>query len=502
MPEVNPFHIQKFGGLNYRDDPKDVGWSAAVSGQDFTLEDPGIVRTRDGSTLFADLNCDNYLGPYSYTTAGGVDYLLAFCSTSSTKTTTLKYVATDGTVSSAGGAWTGAADIPIVTGITKVGTATASTVLFASRDATTRIRLKYWAGSGNVTNTTTNHTPKYLGTTPNSNRLVAANYAAAADTPSGADGSESTVFFSNADGAYDTFGANNFVLLTPGDGEVITGVTSYRDFTFVFKESKFFVFYGESIGPDGSTPEFNYRTVTIPVGTIVPNGYLSASRVATGADGVYFIAGARVYRTDGGAPVEVGDQIREGFTLGGDLPGDYVDVTCADDRVQVSPSYVGETMYVLDIPSGEWTAWGRVGAAISHAGALYARPLSGGAASDHLLKVSSLIRTDRIAGVDEPIIADYVMGEQALSPPGTQGVIREVLFEGYGSFESALYGDGVSPGVQAVTCTSPTLGRYRKAVRGRHFQLYVNSSDATDDAGWWLSSITANVLPSRPGGLS
>ncbi len=120
----------------------------------------------------------------------------------------------------------------------RIGTPTAERVyVTASRNANTT--QQYFNGS-----TWTNSaapTCSFLGVTPADNRLVAA-----CDTTN-----RSRVKFSDA-GDPETFGANNYVDLDPGDGEQIMAICNWREQLFVFKQTKFFRFYGTSTDEGGN----------------------------------------------------------------------------------------------------------------------------------------------------------------------------------------------------------------------------------------------------------
>jgi hypothetical protein len=129
----------------------------------------------------------------------------------------------------------------------------------------------------------------FVAITPTSNRLVVARESGAT-----AGNNPSSVNFSDA-GAPETFTSTNFIDLDPGDGEVITGLQTWGNYLFVFKQTKFYVFYGEETDVTGE-PIFNYRKVDTGIGC-------AASRsVRAGRDGLYFLAPTGVYRTTGGAP--------------------------------------------------------------------------------------------------------------------------------------------------------------------------------------------------------
>jgi hypothetical protein len=276
------------------------------------------------------------------------------------------------------------------------------------------------------------------------------------------------------------------VALAEGDGEAITGIASYRDFLLVFKETKFFVFYGESIGPDGSTPEFNYREVPIPIGR------RDGGHVAEGEDGVYFVVqdgtASRLYKTDGGKPIDVSD----------DLGNTYLqpDVWCRGRNIFVDASSDSLTL-VYDTETAEWIARDTVSYEVEFLGDVYSVPYTGGD-SGILMQMDSNLSTDYIAGDDIPIVPSYLTGYQQMSAAGAEGVIREVLLDGTGTVTAQINADGTAGTAVAVTPTASTIGRYRKTVRGRAFQLSLSSSSGT----WNLSRVIANVQPSRPVGAS
>lgn len=107
----------------------------------------------------------------------------------------------------------------------------------------------------------------------------------------------------------EVFTTTSTVSLTPGDGEEIKAIISWASQTFVFKETKFFVFYDELDSGGAVELLFHERTGT---------GCVAPGCVAAGPDGVYFLAADGVYRTTGGTAVCVSDQIAGLFT--GELP--------------------------------------------------------------------------------------------------------------------------------------------------------------------------------------
>jgi hypothetical protein len=111
------------------------------------------------------------------------------------------------------------------------------------------------------------------------------------------------------EGAPNTWGANNYVDLTPGDGEQIMGLAVWREALFVFKESRFFVFYGTSSDSTGN-PDFLFNSIEATVG---PS---SSKAIAVGRDGVYFLNQRGIYRTTGNTP-ELVSELLDPFFYGG-----------------------------------------------------------------------------------------------------------------------------------------------------------------------------------------
>ena len=144
-----------------------------------------------------------------------------------------------------------------------------------------------------------------------SNRLIATAFGTQATAGPGGMATNPSRWFASNPGQPEIWetdgdGANgrgrNFGDLTPGDGEQIMAAVTWRELVFIFKETKFFVLWGEGTASDG-TPVFNIREVVNSVGL--------ASRLAVnvGRDGVYFLNRRGVYRTNGSDPVLLSDKL-------------------------------------------------------------------------------------------------------------------------------------------------------------------------------------------------
>lgn len=347
--------LPRFGGLNLRDDPAEVGWDGAIDLLNVTFTERGAVKTRDGYDPFTTVKGTNRydsLGVF-YTTAG-----------------------TRQLVCGAGARIEALDTSGAITG-TPVTTATASPHYFARFGGPGAERLyiangadtvRYWDGAAFTTPAYTGTTPdgRFLAVTPWDNRLVSArmNGTSAGDNVS-------SVRFSNP-GEPHTFGANDYIDLEPGDGEQIMGVVAWGERVFVFKESKFFVFYGTTTDSAGDS-EFLYTPMETGV------GLASSKAICAGRDGVYFMSRTGVYRTDGGTPTPVSSPVEpiwsgqaSGFFVSGTLNHGQI-TDCAmcwhDERVFLSlPSGAAtapDRLLVHDPDDGWWSLWDLPAAAMA-----------------------------------------------------------------------------------------------------------------------------------------
>jgi hypothetical protein len=142
-------------------------------------------------------------------------------------------------------------------------------------------------------------TPTYTGTTPTGrllavesvdNRLINARTSA----------NPSRVLFSDP-GVPTTFSVNNYVELSPGDGEAVNGLAAWREYVFAFKDTKVFVFYSTGTDATGQ-PVFNYRPLH-------GAGCVGGRAVCTSPEGVYFLDRRGVYVTSGQEPQLISEAI-------------------------------------------------------------------------------------------------------------------------------------------------------------------------------------------------
>lgn len=136
------------------------------------------------------------------------------------------------------------------------------------------------------------------------------------------------------------FRSDGFVVVGAGDGERVRAAVAWGEYLIVFKETKFFVFYGVSSSARG-VPIFNYRPVTSGVGVQF------ADCASSGPDGVYFLAADGIYKTSGGAPSLVSGRV--GRLWRGVLPASYQQgafVTHPDFQ-EPSLTVVGRRVYLM-----------------------------------------------------------------------------------------------------------------------------------------------------------
>ena len=283
MPGYKPFPAEGFGGgLNLRDGVDVVEASQAIDAMNVLFSTRGAVGQRSGYAKF--------------TTAEGTnryDSLSAFYKS-------------DGTKQIIAGAGNRLEALTSVGGISASTSAPSANPHFFQRFggptgehiyiANGVDALRRWDGTSFTSPTFSGTTPngKFLGLSSTDNRLVNARFVG---TVAGMN--PSTVRFS-MEGDPLTWQATHYEDLTPGDGEEITGIASWRDLIFVFKQSKFFVFYGQSVDDDGD-PVFNYRPVDAGVGLVSPRA------LAVSEQGVYFLDRTGLYFTAGGRPERVSD---------------------------------------------------------------------------------------------------------------------------------------------------------------------------------------------------
>lgn len=139
-------------------------------------------------------------------------------------------------------------------------------------------------------------------------RLVAAGTDSAGG-PNGVTSNDSYVWFSQPGNA-EKWDETDFVDLGD-DGQKITAAVSWGNLVFVFKKTKFVVFYGNSTDSTGGAV-FNYRTVD----NAFPGNdtEIFTGNIVVAPDGLYVWTAQGVFFTAGGPPRLVSEPIQRMFT--------------------------------------------------------------------------------------------------------------------------------------------------------------------------------------------
>lgn len=329
------------GGLNLRDKVDALQLSECIDCLDVTFTDRGAIEERAGYKAFTESALTNRVQSLEgfYTTTSNPQ-LLAGCGTR------LEAISTSGTVVASATGLTNA-----VWDFARFGKPNEE-VAYAGNGTDT---LRKWTGSEWKAPA---GLPKAgaICVDPTTNRLVAGGYKTTTGGPAGAESSPSHVYFSEA-GNPESYEASAYVQFTPGDGERIQAVIAWREFVFVFKESRFFVVYSTSVDGEGK-PIFNYRPIDTGVGLASPRA------VCVHESGVYFMSRHGVYRTTGQEPEEVSQIIEpiwsglaSPFYTGGTLAQGSI-TECAmgtyEDRIYLSFPTGSATRVLLYDPQLDW----------------------------------------------------------------------------------------------------------------------------------------------------
>jgi len=313
-------------GLNLRDKPDTVDPAEAIDLLNVTFSERGAIETRRGYDKIVD---EEVLGLGSFENTSGSKRILT-TNTVSTNERLRAYALTGGAAIADSGALS---DSDAAFSFARYGTPNNERVYCANGTD-----VRYFDGSTFTDpNSVSVVVPKgeTLVVQATDNRLVSTGFKGTTDGPAGATTSPSHVWFSDP-GDPTTWGANNYVQLTPGDGEKVMGAIAWRELVFVFKESKFFVFYGNSVAGDG-TPIFNYRPVEGGVGL--------AARFAIAAtpNGVYFVGRDGLYVTTGSSAQRVSDPVEPLWT---GAASDYYQGGLISDLTSTSLTALDSVLYM------------------------------------------------------------------------------------------------------------------------------------------------------------
>jgi hypothetical protein len=496
--------IENFGGLDLRSDPQDQNPVRAIDLRDVELDQAGRVRMRGGLTkIFSSSGTTPFtrLEPFRAATGANpqvvtIDItngrLYAYDATSGAAVT--NFLPTTPTVPGE------------LFGAVMIGVPTASQVMYLTVDGGDFL-VKY--DGSTFSNTAIGGGAHHIAVQYPDNRLVLAN--------SGVATTKSRVVFSAANNPESFDLANDFIDLLPGDGEDIIGMANFRNDLFVFKQSAFWRFYGNSTDSVGGTV-FNNTMTRHNLNT----PYRYAGRIVTSGDeGVYFLAQDGIYVTTGGQPQKISQAIDPMFQTYG-RSGYFVSY---EGGAQILPElhYVAGRLYVnwwntapgatssgqvfvYDPKLNTWTYW------TTYAGrGSQIRGIASIATSSSSDAVPYFLsRTGATTGTTRSVIG-YL---DNAGEPGSMKRVREVLIEGYGQNIQVSISQNNRIGAQATmdfvtpavygTTTSPVWpnveigqGRMRKSIRGQNFTLAIAGSPG----GVMLSRAVLHVDAPRPAGM-
>ena len=475
---LRPVVIEQFPGLDLRQDPGDS--AGAIDMANITLE-PGRVRVRDGtSLLYTPATTPNNFYYLSQMFDDGVGRCIV------------------GAVSN------GAANLLAIRPGTGLVASIGATINQAGCSGTTfgtpsvtrfylanpgQSHLFEWTGAAwsDVTGSSPAGAVDVVAVSPGDNRLVVIASPI------------HKVSFSNP-GVALTFGANDFVQLTPGDGEFIQAAYVFNNQLFIFKQTKFFVFYGNSTDSTGN-PIFNYRTVNTGIGISESYFVPRPQAACVGDDGIYFIGPGGIYRTSGGPAVRISQALQPWFdgTTGPYWAGPVRVSTNADmqrlawlnGKLYYSTP---DCIFVWDRALNAWSWWNfavtAMGSSSTNNVASSPAYLALGAlgAPSNIRLVRPTLTTDN----GTAIVSRYRLPFETYGQPG-QKRIREVIVEGSGAPTISVTADWSSAGItKALTLgTAPAISKDRmhNAWRGRAFSLQLSASSGA----WAVNRVQANV---------
>lgn len=481
------YPIRTFGGLNLVSDPEQVGAEQAVDLLNVDLDKYGRVHSRNGYDNFtaaAHGSRFKFLSPF-YTTTG-TKQLMACTAASGASASIVAYNTAGAVVNSFG------AGIAATFGNgVRFGTPTVEYMYLPSRDILAGlIQVVRWDGT-NFTQPATIPATSFFTVQSPDNRMVAANYLVVATF------NPSRVGFSTAGNA-EVWGATDFVDITPGDGESITGLVSWRELVFAFKETKFAVFTGNSVGPTG-LPVFNYRLVNAGIGTPKP--------IAVGRPGVFFMNRRGIYMTTGTEPRLISSALDPLFLGGVVTPYTASAINMAqitnaamywyNERLFVAvatgASTTNDTLLVWDSKIDQWMVWDIPAAGLSSFRVSDTEDLvfAYAAGSNHIGRQNLSFTDD-----DGTAIATYYQSGFYQPSPNNEITTRWTELWGMGSptfniFTNHAASDPLTRGGTVTLGTSPQVakGTHLKSYTG---QLLSHKLSSTSGA-WSVSRIEHQI---------
>ena len=502
------------GGLNLRDQPDHVDPGFAIDLNNILFHDRGVITPRYGYGEFSAQTpaTGEFTALHNFTKADGTKQIIAGDSTQ------IRVISAAGALVDSAQAFVG--DHSIVS----FGGPTATSVYVAS---STNLGPKKWNGTAWSTPTFGGDYPdgKYLAVTPWDNRMVSANFGGSVQGDN-----RSSVRFSEA-GDPETWDSTYwFEDLTPGDGEQITGMIVWRNQLFVFKETKFYRFYGTTLDSVGN-PTFEYTTIDTGVGLVGPKA------VCANRDGVYFVDKRGVYKTTGQEPQYISDIIEPLFV--GNVPSGYRGGAISRDALAGCIAFAQRERLYFSVPTNYslsnnailvyspndnwWSVWDLTAQAICGTPDDNDQDQFLFSSGDTIKRYAQAFTTDDDGNL--PIIArlhwanvDYGINDVK--------VVREIKLWGKGALQFGVskdfesnhenlkpvtfgigsdlvpdtWGAGAGPDVWSDGSDSSDVWSgttpinswlYREAIRGTFFGLHVHSDG--DGSPWQLDRITVHM---------
>jgi hypothetical protein len=464
----------RFGGLDLRNDPQESSFGAPIDALNVDLSIPGRLSARAGYAVLTAAAADApfvELMPY-YRAGSTTRQLIAAKGGATPANSAVLVLNTSGAVVGTIATSTFAHHLLI-----RFGTPTQDLVLECPFNlppsSSAAASVQSWDGSTWSTVTGSGTLPAIAGCVQKTdNRVVVA-------VPTGV-GNIPVIRFSAAGSAL-SYPVANSVSLTPGDGEYVNNLTSWSNLVFAFKQTKFFVFYGNDTDGSGN-PIFNYRAVAGGVGCVSPRGACEAP------NGVYFLDRTGVYFTAGSQPAKVSAPLDPLFGKG-PLPSyyqgsainwaaiEFASLDYYNGRVFLSvptgSSTTNDTTFVLEVASGTWAPWStKINALTSFRIGDQEEPVMALASgTNDVVRMGQPFTYSQDAGAAIPW--RYRTGFWNPGAAGAESWVREILLDGSGTVTvKSAVNDAATLGTgQAVTLgTAPaiTQGRDRRGLRGRN----------------------------------
>jgi hypothetical protein len=438
------FSVDRFKGLNLVSDPQEVGPEGASDMLDVDLDQQGRLRTRDGyGPLTAAQGTNRY------------DSLAFFDDT----------LFIPGQQMILAGAGNRLESLDSSGNVLHSSTApTASPHYFTVINETTFIangtdQIRAADVSGNFTSPASlaAQTGKHLAQWET--RMVNASSVAF----------PSRVWFSDA-GDPLTFATDNWVDITPGDGEPITALIAWNGMLFAFKRTKYAVFYGVSEDTTGGAI-FNYRMVDTGVGctggkALCPSPY-----------GVFFVAFDGLYLTSGGPPSYQSAALEPLFRFSSPAgySGSYINavggagqLAFRENRVYMSVATGASTtqnrVFVLNIRDQDWVVWSVPMAALLTATLANTQRQSLFFAYATGLKHVATLGGTNDAGSAIPWF--YQSGSYDMGQPDNQKTVRSTSLWGSGTVTLQMGADmaAADTGGPVTLGTAPAIARGEQSI--------------------------------------